>query len=421
LLHWREPAIHLPVPRATRVSTWISLYDDVIDPGITNITSGAGGYDISSGIADTGNPDLLWALTASFTPGGLNAALLNRLSPEVYVSFSDYAMQATRAHQRSALTAPALEPRDRPKSGIASSAKSGAKGGLAEAAAPLDWEFFAAVDYFRAGTDNSRNQADYDFDGMGVLAGARTRPWKQTQLAVYLGADSGSIDGELIDADALGWTFGVIGEHLIDEKSRTRLRAGMSYGSYLFDGTRGSASATAAGWLPGTVDFDDVDTDAFDLFIGVDGVAWKQDALTLIPSAGLRYAVSTMDSFSESTGGAPGAPIALDVSRDRHESLLLELGLLAQVEVNARLALWGEGGVNIGLLDDGRVLGASFAKGSRGMRAEADGLDDDSLYLGCGAIYQITQDVRVAIGYRADVRSGAESQQELRLSSSWRF
>jgi hypothetical protein len=128
-----------------------------------------------------------------------------------------------------------------------------------------------------------------------------------------------------------------------------------------------------------------------------------------------------MDSFSESTGAAPGSPIALDVSRDRHESLLLELGLLAQVEVNARLALWGEGGVNIGLLDDGRVLGASFAKGSRGMRAEADGLDDDSLYLGCGAIYQITEDIHVAIGYRADVRSGAEAQQELRLSSSWRF
>jgi cytoskeletal protein CcmA (bactofilin family) len=256
-----------------QVSSWISLYEDVIDPGFTNITSGAGGYDISSGIADTGNPDLLWALTASFTPGGLNAALLNRLSPEVYVSFSDYAMQATRTHQRSALSAPALEPRDGQKSGIASSAKSGAKGGLAEAAAPLDWEFFAAVDYFRAGTDNSRNQADYDFDGMGVLAGARTRPWEQTQLAVYFGADSGSIDGELIDAGALGWNFGVIGEHLIDEKSRTRLRAGMSYGSYAFDGTRGSASATAAGWLPGTVDFDDVDTDAFDLFIGVDGVA----------------------------------------------------------------------------------------------------------------------------------------------------
>ena len=77
--------------------------------------------------------------------------------------------------------------------------------------------------------------------------------------------------------------------------------------------------------------------------------------------------------------------------------------------------------LNIGLLDDGRALGAAFAKGSRGMRAEADGLDDDSLYLGCGAVYQITRDISACIGYRADIRSGAEAQQELRLSSSWQF
>jgi autotransporter-associated beta strand protein len=400
---------------ATRnqTSTWISLYDDVIDPGIPNITSGPGGYEITSGIADVGNPDLLWALAASFTPAGLNAALLNRLSPEVYGGFTDYAMQATRAHQRSALSAPPLEPRD--------DAKSGAKGGIADARTPLDWEFFAAVDYFRAGTENSRNQGDYDFEGTGVLAGTRTMLREHTQLAVYFGVDDGTIDGELIDADAFGWNFGLLGEHLLHEKSRTRLTAGISYGSYAFDGSRGSASATAAGWAPGRVNFDDGDVDAFDLFVGVDGVAWQKDELTLIPSAGLRYAASTMDSFSETTGGAPGAPIALDVGRDRHESLLLELGLLARVEVNDQLALWGESGVNIGLLDDGRVLAASFATGSRAMRAEADGLDDDSLYLGFGAVYQITEDIRAGVGYRADLRSGADAQQELRLSSSWRF
>jgi hypothetical protein len=66
-------------------------------------------------------------------------------------------------------------------------------------------------------------------------------------------------------------------------------------------------------------------------------------------------------------------------------------------------------------------MSASFATGSRAMRAEADGLDDDSLYLGFGAVYQITEDIRAGVGYRADLRSGADAQQELRLSSSWRF
>jgi autotransporter-associated beta strand protein len=403
---------------ATRnqTSTWISLYDDVVEPGITNITRVPGGHDISNGIADTGNPDLLWALGSSFAPGGLNPALLNRLSPEVYGAFSDYAMQATRAHQRSALSAPPLTPRDKSKSGAGTDAKDG----IAAKSVPLDWEFFAAMDYFNAGTDNSENQADYDFDGAGVLTGARTRVHERTMLSVYLGADTGTVSGELIDADAFGWTFGVLGEHLLDEKTRTRMVAGMSYGSYRFDGSRGSASATAAGWAPGDADFDAVDTDAFELFVGVDGVAWKKDALTLVPSAGLRYATTTMDSFGETTGGV-GSPIALSVNGDRHESLLCELGLLAWVDVNAKVALWGEGGWNIGLLDEGRTLGASFAKGSRVMRAEADGLGDDSVYLGWGAVYRITEDIRATLGYRADFRSGADAQQEIRLSSSWRF
>jgi autotransporter-associated beta strand protein len=404
-----------------QTSTWISLYDDVIAPGITNIKSGPGGYDISSGIADARNPDLLWALSASFTPSGLNAALLNRLSPEVYGGMSDYAMQATRSHQRSALSAPALDPKNGAKEGIGRDSKDGAKGGLLDAAKPVDWEFFAAVDYFSAGTENSPNEADYDFDGAGVLAGARTRPRDRIQAAVYFGADSGTMNGDLIDADAFGLNFGATAEYLLDEKSRTRLRAAMSYGAYLFDGSRESVSATASGWAPGNVEFDDLDVDAFDLFVGVDGVAWKQDTLTLIPSAGLRYAMTTMGSFNESTGAAAGSPIALDVSRDRHESLLLEFGLLAHVDVNPKVALWGESGVNIGLLDDGRVLTAGFSKGSRKMRAEAHGLDDDSLYLGCGAVYQITENISASIGYRADIRSEAKPQQELRLSSSWRF
>lgn len=254
------------------------------------------------------------------------------------------------------------------------------------------------MDYFHAGTENSLNEADYDFGGTGVLAGARTRSWDRTQLAAYFGLDSGTINGDLINADAFGCNIGVTGEYLLDEKSRTRLLAAMSYGAYMFDGSRESVSASATGWAPGRAEFDDLDVDAFDLSIGVDGVAWEKDALTLVPSAGLRYATTTMDSFEESTGGAAGSPIALDVNRDRHESLLLELGLLAKVEVDSKVAMWVEGGVNIGLLDDGRVLTAEFSKDSREMRAEALGLEDESLYLGWGAVYQVSANINVSIG-----------------------
>jgi outer membrane autotransporter protein len=153
----------------------------------------------------------------------------------------------------------------------------------------------------------------------------------------------------------------------------------------------------------------------------VESVAWQRDRFALIPSAGLRYAAAKMDSFKESTGGAPGAPIALEVDADHYNTLLFELGLLARAEVTRELSLWGELGVNVGVLDEGRSLSARFAKGGRTMRAEADGLDDDSVSLGFGAVYQITETINAGLGYRTDFRSGADNQHELRLSSSFRF
>ena len=218
---------------ATRnqTSTWISLYDDVIDPGKTNITRNPGGnpaFSITSGIADMGAPDLVWALTASFAPGGLNAAFLNRLSPEVYSGFSDYAVQANRAHLRAALDAPALATAapaaqtDR-KGGLKAGAESGSNDSAVPAPRQLPWETFAIVDYFDAGTRSSGNQADYDVSGTGFIAGVRAHPAPGLQFAAWLAGDDGTVSGPLIDANADGFSFGLAGEMLLHEKSSTRL------------------------------------------------------------------------------------------------------------------------------------------------------------------------------------------------------
>ena len=243
-----------------QTSTWISLYDDVIDPALANITRTPGAtpeYVISSGIADGGNPDLLWALSASLTPTGLNADLLDRLSPAVYTGFSDYAAQATRTHQRTALSAPPLAVRrvDESKSGLSSSSKGSAKDVNPPVPAGRDWEFFAATDFFNLETEDSRNHADYELSSLGVIAGARTQLHDRIQVAAYLAADDGSIDGRLIDSDGTGWSAGVICETPLDEKSRTILTAAVSYGRYNFDGSRVSAFATSAGWSPGRCGF----------------------------------------------------------------------------------------------------------------------------------------------------------------------
>lgn len=435
---WFNPrngdAIRLPSPMGNssllygsttnQSAAWVALYDDVIAPGVTNITVSPGGYPayvITSGLADANNPDLLWALTASFTPAGLNAKLLNHLSPEVYAGLSDYAMQATRTHQRSAFSAPALTPVR--QSDSKSDSKSGSKGGSKNAApaARLQWEWFAATDYFHVQTSESQNQADYELNGFGLLGGARTKLTERIQLAAYLAGDWGDIDGSLIDADSTGWSLGLLGQALLDETTRTRLSAGISYGRYSFDGSRSSVAATRDGWSAAAAGFSDVAADSLELFVGVDSLVYHNDRFRLIPAFGLRAATGSMDGFTESTATAAGSAIALAVDEDHYNSLLADLSLLAEADVTNKVTVWGLLGVSAAISDDPHSLTARYAKGGRPFAATTDGLSNDSWFLGLGAIYKVSDSISVALGYRAEFRSDADAQSNVCLSSSFRF
>ena len=427
---WFNPGsgdvIRIAVPNASatlfgsttnQTAAWVALYDDVIDPGLTNVNVVPGGnpvYNISSGIANGNNPDLLWALTSSFTAAGLNASLLNHLSPEVYAGLADYALQATRSHQRSAFAAPALT----------ASAEQPAAQTTSKAAIPaakLPWELFAAADFFHIQSSGSQNQADYELGSYGVLAGVRAKPTQRLQLAAYLAGDSGTIDGALIHAESSGWSLGVLGEALLDEAASTRLSAGVSYGSYAFDGTRNSVAAGSGGWIPAAVGFSGVTTDALELCVGVDSILYHNENFRLIPAFSLHAATGSMDSFGESNNPAAGSPIALAVSADHYTSVLAELSLRAEAALTSKLGLWGQLGVSAGIGDNPHVLSARFAKGSRPFQATADGLSNDTAFLGLGASYQLSTAVSVTLGYRAELRSDAGCFNGVNLATSFRF
>ncbi|MEI7912858.1 MAG: autotransporter outer membrane beta-barrel domain-containing protein, partial [Verrucomicrobiota bacterium] len=400
-----------------QTATWVALYDDVIDPGVTNVFANPGGtpsYGITSGIANGNNPDLLWALAASFTPTGLNANLLNHLSPEVYVGLADYATQATRTHQRSAFSAPALAP--------AAPGKADSKGGSKDAApAKQQWELFAAADYFNVRSAGSQNQADYELSDSGILAGVRGKLTDHSHVAAYLAADTGNIDGALIHADSTGWSLGLLGEATLDEATTTRLSAGISYGRYSFDGTRNSAAAGSSGWIPATAGFSNATADSLELFVGVEGLAYHNDHIRLIPAFGLRAACGTMNSFSESNYSTAGSPIALAVAADHYNSALAELSLRAEADLTHKLGLSAEAGLSAGIGDDPHTLTARFAKGSRAFQASADGISNDNIFLGLGATYKVSDSISVALGYRAEFRSDAGTFNGVHLASSFRF
>jgi hypothetical protein len=403
---------------ANQTAVWVSLYDDVIDPAATNVTyTPGGGYTITSGIANAGNPDLLNALAASTVAGGLNTAVLDRLSPEVYGGFQDYAIQATRSHQRAALDAPSLGFIQAPRNPHAAGSKD------AQVAPPAanPWEYFAAVDYFDTATDSSPNGADYDLSGYGFIAGARTTLSERVRVGGYVAADSGKLDGTLIDADAAGWSLGLFAKALVHERTHTVVSGGLSYGSYSFDGTRGSLIATGGGWSPASASFSNVDSDALELFLGISSIMYQDHGFRLLPAAGLRYVSGTMDGFAE-TSGAAGSPIALVVDRDSYQHALAELSLRAEADVTATLTLDGLLGVSVGLGgDDPTGLNARFATGSRPFRATAAGLDDDAVFLGLGANWRIRDNFAMGLHWRADFREDADMENTVGLSTSIRF
>ncbi|WP_193211379.1 autotransporter domain-containing protein [Luteolibacter marinus] len=408
---------------ANQRSVWISLYDDVIDPGVTNVTWGPSGLSITSGIADGENPDLLWDLAASFSPNGLNGAVLDRLSPEVYAGLSDYAVLATRTHQRSALSAPAFPHSPTPTNGTGSKGGtgSGAKGSPVAGSNFSGWEFFAAADAFHLETNSSPNQADYDLTGGGFLLGARTTLNDRLQFASYVGADWGDIDGDLVNADASGWSAGLIFQALLHGRTGTRLTAALSHGQYSFDGTRQSVSATALGWSPGGVDIPDVDSSATELFLGVDGTAWQNRNVRIVPSMGLRYSTSSMDGFRELTSSAAGAPVALNVGSDNYDTFLAEAGIAAEADINDQLSLKGEIGFNASLGEDSHVLSSSFVKGSRPFQVAAQGMNDDLLFIGFGTVYRPGDTVSIGVAWRSEFRQDCDASQSFSLSTSLRF
>ncbi len=402
----------------SHASTWLALYDDVIDPGVNNITPRPGGvppFDLTSGFASTTDPDLLWALTASITPDGLDRALLDRLSPGVYTSLPEYALQATRTHRRSAFSAPSIAAAAVPASG-SKDAK-----GAAVLSVPRTWEVFAAADFFDVETSGSAGRGDFGLTGAGVVTGIRTGLAGGVRVGAYFGADDGEISGRLIDAEGAGWTFGLTGEATLGQKKATRIRAGMAYGSYHFDGTRGSASATTAGWRPGLTGFSDVATEAFDVFAGIESVAYDSGTFRLIPAMGVSYTTGSSEAFREIAATAPGSPITLAVDPVHRESFLAEFSVAAEADVSRTVTLDGRVGLNAGFNDDREHVTARFSAAGRAQTVEGNLLSDDLLFIGLGATWSATDAVRIRLGYRAEFRSGAEVFNGLSLGTTIGF
>ena len=342
---------------------------------------------ITSGLSD-GDPQLVDALNlATFTdPGTIYQPVVNRLSPEVHHGMADYTEQAVRSHVRQAVeTAPV--------------SRSGRT------------QVFATAYTSTDGVDSSVTDAGYDIQMNGFTTGVRYDVDKRTLIGGLLGADDGSIEGDLIDTDAQGLVVGAFAQYLVDEKSRTTLTASLSYGGYDFDAARRS--------FQGPVNADDISSDALEFAVGVRTVVYEKDGFRVTPNAALRYLDGSVDGFTESGSGVP-----LEVGGQDIESLLLELGVDVEYKLLEQVTLTGSLRYVTDFCNSSESINASFAATgtlARPFAVSAPGIDDEAVALGLGVYYDFNETMRASLSYSADFRFDSEDAHAIGVGASFGF
>ena len=386
-----------------QTAVWVSLYDDVVDPGRTNITrDGSRGYRILGGLGDHKRPELLHALAASFTPTGLNPVVLDRLSPEAYAGLQDHAIHATRSMTRSATRTPAIH-------------------SLRQASGPESRvEVFAAFDTFRSPSGVESGPADYRPSGHGFLAGLRAHLRSGLVVGAWGGVHDGEVKGSLLDADASGMALGLFARARVHEPTATELEVGLGYGKYEYDGRRGGLRANAEGWRPTGIGFRNVDAEALHAHIDLSATIWQDDTLRIIPNVSLLSTWGKRDGFSEQSGSG-GDAVGLVLDSDTYRASFVEGGLRTEVDLSDSIEAHILGGASLALDRSPHNLTARFASGDRPMHLSSEGINQDSLFIGLGTIWRPSRELAFGAHWRADFRRNGDTNHQLGLSGAITF
>jgi uncharacterized protein with beta-barrel porin domain len=221
----------------------------------------------------------------------------------------------------------------------------------------------------------------------------------------------GSIEGELIDTDAQGFSLGVFGRLIADTKSKTMVTGSLAFGSNTFDATRTS--------YEGDVTADSIGASSFEGSLGVSTVIYEKNGFSLSPNATIRYFSGSVDGFTEA-----GPGVALTVDSQDIDSVVIDVGLNALVPINQQFSFVGRVGYMHELSDSEETIGASF--NATGVNAvpfsvNARGIDHQAIILGGGFNYDFIGGGRLGVSYQGEFRFDAQSSQSVYLGYSLGF
>lgn len=390
-----DPALRWQQIKASELrfgDTWV--YD--LDPGLGRKISQAGTQAALLGNAITqfqasyevkldraGVPVLDDSGAPLIVAGRAGRSIANSLSPEVYQGMADFTRQAMRDHLRSARNSAPLRVAGK-------------------------HEVFAAVHSSRGGVDDSLNNANYDTRPNGIVAGVRYQANACLRFGGLFGVSDGDIKGNLIDTDGSGFVLGAFGEYFFGPQFRSSVYSSFTYGDYDYDAARRS--------FGGLVGADGVDSNAYELVLGIKTIALQSERFRLIPSGALRYMNGSVDGFIESGPGVRMAVDELDI-----KSLLLDLALAAEFDLTEKATL----SANLGYLHDfrntGNMITGRYLGGGNPVRVLGQGIDDQAFVIGLGAWYDINSSFRLGINWRSAFYSSSKTTNSLGFGGSFEF
>ncbi len=358
----------------------------------TAATDAAGNYNSADGGSGTAL-DLVYGGPA---PGGpITAAQLcanlNALSPESYAGALDYTLHATRNYTRTATSGSG--PADGGSAVHRMQTSYGATASGAGAAA-MGVDVFAGFSYMNVEADSSSPLHNYELQSTGGYAGVRLANMGNCQLGAFLAIDDGSVDSGALNLDAEGVVFGAFGR--MDWGPCFAWLSG-SYGSYEFDGTRAALGGvvTAAGFT----------SDVFEFGIGTGYTVVDTGDFRMTPKISLDYLNADVDRIAEF-----GGPGALLVGPQSAEMLLLELGV--EFVYAPQMQPWGiagELGWQHDFKDASRPVSAAFGGGGGApFTVIAPGLGEDAFYFTLRGHYDISDQWRLGVGYRGELRDDSD-------------
>lgn len=331
------------------------------------------------------------------------AAGLDLISPEVYAGFTDYGVEIIKSYTKAALNMPGFSKDGSARSvriPVGTSSEPVVSGVSSESVTSV----FAGYTHYSTGTDSSINGADYDIRSNGGIVGVR-HDVNGLMIGGFLGVDEGDVNSSALNADSDAFLLGAIASYTIKPEMNLIVTGGITYGSYEFSGDRTIGLSS--------VSFVDVGSDVFDIHIGLEGDAYAANNLRVTPFVGFHYIYSDTEAFTETGVGG------LSVDAHDYDAFFSEIGVKAEYQLTKQVSLNGNLSYTHNLSGSDKNIGASL--GGTPFAVASPGLGNDFFTIGIGAQYQVTEDVRLGINYRAEFSTDAEVANGVNIGGSYSF